>query len=58
MKQDPKQVAKSQEHEIKYIASKYKVPIAKVREAVKKVGKSRRKVYAELREMGYEIKTK
>ncbi len=45
------------ESEIKYIAKRYKVKVKDVRAARKKVGRSRVKVYAELRLMGYEIQT-
>jgi hypothetical protein len=54
----------SHESEVKYIAKKYHVPIGKVREAMKLAGKngkpsrSRAKIYAQLRLMGYPIKTK
>ncbi len=66
MKQDHKLVSSKEdnEREIKYIASTYKIPIKVVRAAIaelKKEGKgyrSRRSVYAKLREMGYNIKTK
>jgi len=57
-KQDPKLVAGSQAYEINYIHKRFSVPLKIVREAVKKVGRSRAKVYAELRLMGYVIKTK
>lgn len=58
MKQDPKLVARFQPSELSYIAKKYKIPVGKVRSAAKSAGRSRRKVYAALREMGYTIKTK
>lgn len=58
MKQDPKQVALKQTYEIYYISGKYEIPVKDVRAAVKEVGKSRKKVYAKLREMGYVIKIK
>ena len=38
-----------QKWEIQYVSSKFKVRPDKVREAVKKVGKSRHKVYAYLK---------
>lgn len=57
-RQDPKLVAAKQKHEINYIAKHYKIPVKVVREAVKKVGRSKAKVYAELRSLGYTIKTR
>lgn len=65
-KQDPKLVAAKDddESEVKYIAARYKIPISKVRQAMKAVGKngkpsrSRRVIYIKLREMGYTIKTR
>ena len=58
MKQDPKQVASKQAYEIKYIANKFGAPMKVVRQVVKEVGKSRRKVYAKLKELGYKIRSK
>lgn len=52
---DPKLLAAD---EVYYISSKYKIPASKVRAANKKVGRSRARVYAELRAQGYEIKTR
>lgn len=57
-KQDPKLVAAKQKHEISYISKRHKIPMAVVAAATKKVGRSRAKVYAELRKQGYTIKTK
>jgi hypothetical protein len=51
MKQDPKEVASQQRYELKYIAEKFGVSIKLVRAIVKEVGKSRRKIYARLREI-------
>lgn len=56
-KMDPKLLAKDK-HEINYIAKRYKVKVGDVKLARTKVGRSRAKVYAELREMGYTINTK
>lgn len=63
-KMDKKLVAAKQsfESEVKYIASHYKIPIKKVREAMWNAGKggkparSREEVYAKLKEMGLMIK--
>lgn len=41
--------------EINYIASKYKIPRMTLRGVIKLVGISRRKIYEELRQMGYNI---
>lgn len=57
MKMDKKLVSE-QPHEAQYIASKYKIPIRVVRQVMKEVGQSRRKIYAALRLMGYVINTK
>lgn len=46
---DPKLVARQQDYEVEYIAEKMGVTRAAVRAAIRKVGHSRRKVYAELR---------
>lgn len=45
-------------HEAQYIASKYKIPIKVVREVMKALGTSRRRIYAALRARGYVINTK
>jgi hypothetical protein len=50
MKQDPKEVAAKQRYELKYIAEKFGISIKLVRAIVKEVGKSRRKIYARIRE--------
>lgn len=55
---DKKLVAAKQKHEISYISKRHKIPMAVVAAATKKVGRSRAKVYAELRKQGYVIKTK
>ena len=65
-KQDPKLVAFSENDgaEAKYIASHYKIKIAVVRATMYEVGKngkpsrSRRMIYAALREKGYKINVK
>lgn len=65
-KMDSYEVAAKQSHEseVKYIAHRYHIPIKEVRKAMLAVGKngkpcrSRWKIYAELRAMGYEIKTR
>lgn len=57
-KMDPKLVASKQASEVSYIAKRAKAPIKVVREVVKKVGRSRVKVYAALRDLGYVIKTR
>ena len=57
-KQDPKLVAEKQKHEISYISKRFKVPVRIVRAVAIEIGRSRIKVYARLREMGFEIKTK
>ena len=65
-KQDPKLVAAKDDQgsEVKYIAKHYKIPIKDVRKAMLAIGKggkpcrSRRRIYQELRAMGYEIKTR
>jgi len=64
--QDPKEIAFKEdcEREVKYVAHRYKIPIAVVREAMKATGKngkmcrSRFLVYQELRKRGYVIKTR
>jgi hypothetical protein len=65
--QDAKLVAAKQNHEseVKYIAKTYKIPIAVVRKTMKDKAKkkggycrSRKVIYAALREQGYEIKTR
>jgi hypothetical protein len=46
---DRRKVAGGQAYEVAYIAKKKGVSRAKVRQAIKKVGNSRRRIYAELR---------
>lgn len=58
MKQDPKLVAAKQKAEINYIASRFKIPVKVVRAAAKEAGRSRAKVYAYLRKLGYHIPTR
>ncbi len=64
MKQDRKLVAYNQAHEIKYISSKFDVPKDVVKKAMIDCGKnskpsrSRKVIYAALRQIGYEIITK
>lgn len=63
---DPKLVASSpkQKYEIKSIGHKYKIPLDVIRGVIKKLkeeGKgfrSRKIIYARLRELGYTIETK
>lgn len=65
-KQDQKLVAFSQSdhEEVKYIAKHYKIPIAVVRKVMAELGKngkpcrSRAKIYAALRLLGYPIPTR
>jgi len=65
-KMEPKLVSTVENHEseVKNIAKTYKIPIKEVRVAMKAVGKngkpgrSRKMIYAKLREMGFPIKTK
>ncbi len=45
----------SEEHEIDYVAAKFKAPRKLVREVQKRLGVKRRVVYPELRRLGYEI---
>ncbi len=63
MNQDKKLVAHRQDHqrEVKYIADRYKIPFEKVEEAMLlagkngKYGRSRTKIYENLREMGFKV---
>lgn len=48
---DAKLVASLEPHELKYIADKFKISIRIVRQIVKEVGRSRRKIYAAIREL-------
>ena len=65
-KQDPKLVAftENDNREVKYIAAAYKIPLAVVKKAMKDLGKngkparSRGKIYAALRALGYVVATK
>ncbi len=52
MKQDPKLVSK-QKYEIAHIVSAFGTSTAVVKAIVKVVGISRRKVYTELKKLGY-----
>ncbi len=47
-KMDPRLVS-MQKHELAYIRDKFRLPIAIIRRVIKKVGRSRIRVYAELR---------
>lgn len=58
IKMDPKLVASKQKSEVNYIAKKYKIRVAVVRAVLKTCGRSRTKVYAALRDLGYTIKTR
>lgn len=57
MKQDRKLVASLQLYELYHIAGKYRIPLGEVKIAAKGAGRSRKKIYAKLREMGYELLT-
>lgn len=46
---DRRKVAAREAYEVAYVAKRMKVSRVRVRAAIKKVGNSRRKVYAELR---------
>lgn len=51
---DRKLVASQQEHEIKFISNRYRIPIKHIEQAIGVVGISRRKIYKYLREkLGY-----
>lgn len=59
IKQDRKLIAAKQQYEISYIKERHGVPAKVTRSVMKKMNThSRRKVYAELRAMGYTILTK
>lgn len=66
IKMDPKLVAEKESHEaeVRYIAKTFKVPITVLRKVMKDAGKdgkpsrSRTKIYAALRILGYIIKTR
>lgn len=61
MKQDPKEVASKQAHEIAYICKRFKVKKYDLLEVMKALGKSgkycrsRGKIYARLKELGYTV---
>lgn len=61
---DSKLIAKSQTHETKYVSSVWHsldgkhLPMSVLKDVVKRVGKSRRKVYAVLTYLGYVYKPK
>lgn len=57
-KMDPKLVASKQKSEVSYVAKRHKIKASVVRDVIKQVGISRAKVYARLRELGYQIKTR
>ena len=59
-RQDPKLVSSKDknEGEIRYIASRFKIPIKEVRYAVKNVGRSRSAIYQWLRAKNYSIPTR
>lgn len=56
--QDKKLIASKQKHEVDYIANRFEIPKKQVAAAIKVAGRSRAKVYSELRRMGYVVKTK
>lgn len=58
MKMDAKLIALKQKFEVDYISLKYSIPKSEVKKAIKVYGRSRKRVYQALREMGYSIKTK
>ena len=55
---DKKLIAQQQKYEMYYISGKYQIPLEDVKQAAKIAGRSRKKVYSYLRQMGYIIKTK
>lgn len=55
MKQDRKEIASKQRHEIDYIVKRWGIPRATVKDVVWAVGKSRIIAYAIFRLMGYVI---
>jgi len=55
IKQDPKLVAAKQKYEISYISKRFKIPVKIVRAVAKEIGRSRVKVYARLRELGFTL---
>jgi len=52
---DKSLVASEQQWEVTYISYKFQIPIKDVKAARKIAGRSRKKVYQELRKMGYVI---
>lgn len=56
--QDRKLVAAKQDHEMNYLKSAYGVPKKVSKEVIAKVGRSRTKVYDELRKLGYPMPKK
>lgn len=52
-KMDPLLIAAKQPHELKYVEQLFKAPAHAVTAAIAQVGKGRRKVYDELRRMGF-----
>jgi hypothetical protein len=50
-KMDPKLTARVQDHEVSYVARKFKTTQALVRAAIETVGRSRKKVYERLRQL-------
>lgn len=56
-KMDRKLVASKEktQSEVNYISSKYKIPRMTIRGVIRLVGISRKKIYEELRQMGYNI---
>lgn len=57
-KMDKKLVAQRQRHEVSYISKKFGIRASVVKAAIKAVGRSRAKIYAELRSIGHTIKTR
>lgn len=55
MKQDRKEIASKQRHEIDYIVRRWGIPRATVKDVVWNVGKSRIICYSILRMLGYVI---
>lgn len=56
--QDKKLIASKQKHEVDYISKRFNIPSNKVRYAIAVEGRSRAKVYAKLRQMGFTVKTR
>ncbi len=56
--QDKKLIASKQKHEVDYISQKFRIPKKSVTKAIIAAGRSRAKVYAELRRMGFAVKTR